>query len=140
MSNFRRVTVTVPAAVLKAADRLAARLDRSRSWVVAEALRRLTAQPESARTPGHLGETASVPAAVPAPPTPPSELRGAFRAAELARLESDLALTPEQRVHVAEEIARTSPSDRPWPRFRRLLQFDTYADYLDWQRFRSLEP
>lgn len=141
MSHFRRVTVTVPAAVLDAADRLATRLDRSRSWVVADALRRLTAQPESAGGAGRVSETASSPAAVrdEAPP-PPYEVQSAFRAAEAARLEGDLAMTPEQRVHVAEELARISPSDRPRPRFRRVLQFDRYADYLDWKRYRSLEP
>jgi predicted transcriptional regulator len=140
MSGFSRVTVTVPTAVLKAADRLAARLDRSRSWVVAEALRRYAAQPEAVGAVPGAGEHAFAAPAVREPPTPPYELRSAFRAAEAARLESDLALTPEQRVHVAEEIARTSPSDRPRPRFRRVLQFDTYADYLDWKRYASLEP
>jgi hypothetical protein len=140
MSAFRRVTVTVPTAILQAADRLAARLDRSRSWVVAEALRGLTAQPESAPTAGRVSEPVSLPAAVREPSPPPSEVQSAFRAAEAARLEGDLAMTPEQRVHVAEELARISPSDRPRPRFRRVLQFDTYADYLDWKRYASLEP
>jgi hypothetical protein len=140
MSLFRRVTVTVPAAVLDAADRLAARLDRSRSWVVAEALRRLIAQPEAAPAAGSVSETASSPAAVGEAPPPPNEVQAAFRAAEVARFEGDLAMTPEQRVHIAEELARISPSDRPRPQFRRVLQFDTYADYLDWKRYASLEP
>ena len=140
MSAFRRVTVTVPTAVLDAADRLAARLDRSRSWVVADALRRLTAQPESEGTADRVSETASTLAAVREAAPPSYEVQSAFRAAEQARFDGDLAMTPEQRVHVAEEIARISPSHRPRPRFRRVLQFDTYADYLDWKRYASLEP
>ena len=35
-----RITVTVPENVVQAADELARALDRSRSWVVAEAIRR----------------------------------------------------------------------------------------------------
>jgi len=140
MSDFRRVTVTVPTAVLRAADRLAARLDRSRSWVVAEALRRLAAQPEPAAAARRVSETASSPKALREAPPPSYEVQSAFRTAEAARLEGDLAMTPEQRVHVAEELARISPSDRPRPRFRRVLQFDSYADYLDWKRYASLEP
>lgn len=47
-----RVTCTLPADVLKAADGLAKRLDRSRSWVVAEALRRYVI-PQPAPAPSH---------------------------------------------------------------------------------------
>jgi predicted transcriptional regulator len=129
MSAFRRVTVTVPADVLKAADALARRLDRSRSWVVAEALRRY-AEPARA-DPG---------AAVREPTAPPYEVRQAFRAAELSRLESDLALSPERRVQIAEELARTARAGQARPRFRRVLQFDTYEAYLDWKRFAELLP
>ena len=140
MSAFRRVTVTLPATVLDAADSLATRLDRSRSWVVADAVRRLTAQPEWADGAGRVSETGSSTAAVRDAPPPSYEVQAAFREAEAVRLEGDLAMTPEQRVHAAEELASIFPSNRPRPRFRRVLQFDTYADYLDWKRYASLEP
>jgi hypothetical protein len=130
MSSYRRVTVTVPTAVLSAGDELAARLDRSRSWVVSEALRRYAELPEAS----------PVAPAVREPVAPPYEVRQAFRAAELSRLESDLALTPERRVQIAQELARTAPAGRVRPRFRRVLQFDSYDDYLDWKRFAELEP
>ena len=130
MSSYRRVTVTVPGAVLEAGDRLADRLDRSRSWVVAEALRRYAEVPEA-------GPAAH---AVREPVAPSYEVRQAFRAAELSRLESDLALTPERRVKIAEDLARTAPAGRGRPRFRRVLQFDSYDDYLEWKRFAELEP
>ena len=117
-----RVTCTVPSDVLKAADRLAGRLDRSRSWVVTEAVRRLVAEPQAI-----------------AAAAPPQGLQRAFRAAEQARLTSDLALTPAERVRVSEEIARIAPATRRRPQRGRVRQFDTYEGYLDWKRFAGLE-
>lgn len=55
-----RATCTLPADVLKAADALAKRLDRSRSWVVAEALRRyVIPQPTPAPPHGRVSESAA---------------------------------------------------------------------------------
>jgi hypothetical protein len=42
-TNYSRISITLPPEVLAAADRLAKRLDRPRSWVVAEAIRRFAA-------------------------------------------------------------------------------------------------
>jgi len=126
MMRTIRVTCTVPAEVLRAADRVAGRLDRSRSWVVTEALRRLVAAPEAGG------------AAPPGAPSP--QLQRAFRAAEQARLARDLALTPAERVRVSEEIARMAPAARRRTERGRVRQFDTYGDYLDWKRFAGLEP
>ena len=39
--TLERITITIPQPLLAAADELAARLDRSRSWVLAEAVRRM---------------------------------------------------------------------------------------------------
>ena len=121
-----RVTCTVPAEVLRAADRVAGRLDRSRSWVVTEALRRLVGAPEAGG------------AAPPAARSP--QLQRAFRAAEQARLARDLALTPAERVRVSEEIAKMAPAGRRRSERGRVRQFATYEDYLDWKRFAGLEP
>jgi hypothetical protein len=126
MMKTIRVTCTVPAEVLRAADRVAGRLDRSRSWVVTEALRRLVAAPDAGG------------AAPPGAPSP--QLQRAFRAAEQARLARDLALTPAERVRVSEEIARMAPAARRRAQRGRVRQFDTYEDYLDWKRFAGLEP
>jgi len=135
MTSYRRVTVTVPVDVLREADRLAKSLDRSRSWVVTEALRRFAgAPPVSGKTLPPGGP------AVREEPAPPYVVRQAFRDAELSRLRSDLALTPADRVRLAEELARVAPDNRPRPRFRRVLQFDSYEDYLDWKRFASVQP
>jgi hypothetical protein len=71
---------------------------------------------------------------------PPDEVRRAFDEANLSRLRSDLALTPEQRVHLGEELARVAAAARPRPRFQRVIQFDRYEDYLDWKRFGDRAP
>ncbi len=134
MTTYRRVTVTVPAEVLKAADALARRLDRSRSWVVAEAVARYAATSSGDAAPSGSRLV------VREEHTPPYEVRRAFRDAELSRLEGDLALTPEQRVRLAEEIARTAPEGRPRPRFRRVVQFDSYDDYLVGRRLAEVQP
>jgi plasmid stability protein len=76
----------------------------------------------------------------PAPVGQSYEVRRAFDEANLSRLRSDLALTPEQRVRLAEEIARVEPSGRPRPRFQRVIQFERYEDYLDWKRFADVAP
>ena len=123
MTNTVRVTCTVPAEVLRSADRLAARLDRSRSWVVTEAVRRLVAAPE--------------PGPPPAREASP-RLQRAFRAAEQARLTSDLAMTPAERVRISETIARTTPVGGRSAQRNRVLQFETYESYLDWKRFAGL--
>jgi hypothetical protein len=80
------------------------------------------------------GREASAAARVREPDAPPYEVRRAFEEADRSRLRSDLALTPEQRVHLAEELARTAASAGPRPRFQRVIQFDRYDDYLDWKR------
>ncbi len=134
MTTYRRVTITIPDDVLQAADRVADRLDRSRSWVVSEALRGYTAAPDDA------GKPRARTLAVRGESGPPYQVRKAFRDAELSRLASDLRLTPEQRVRAAEEIARTAPDDRARPRYRRVLQFDSFEDYLDWKRFAEVQP
>jgi hypothetical protein len=123
MTRTVRVTCTVPAEVLRSADRLAARLDRSRSWVVTEAVRRLVAAPEASPAPAREA---------------PPRLQRAFRAAEQARLTSDLAMTPAERVRISETIARTTPVGGRSAQRNRVLQFETYESYLDWKRFAGL--
>jgi predicted nucleotidyltransferase len=75
---YARIAITLPATDLAAADRLAKALDRSRSWVIAESIRRYTA-------------------AEAAPPQSPG--LGPYR---LEQLKADLSLTPEQRVRAAQ--------------------------------------
>lgn len=132
-----RVTVTLPAPLLKQADRRASALQRSRSWVVAEALRRFLAASlqQGGRAPAALVVRESAERAYLAGPDPQ----------RLAQLEADVALTPEQRVFEAErtsrqaETAATAAAARP-PRVRAIRSFDRYEDFVDWRRVRDLVP
>ena len=131
-SNFARISITLPRELLAAADRAARRLDRSRSWVVAEAVRRYMARdvaelPQRGRAAQAVTEGAAVPYATGL---------GAYRSAQL---EADLALTPEQRVREAEQTARVAELTKPRRRGHHLQLFDQYEDYLDWKR-RELTP
>ncbi len=124
--SYRRVTVTVPADVLDAADALARRLDRSRSWVVADALRRYGAAPAEERT-AQAARTVREPA--PAPYAVASRL-GEQR---LAQLDADLRLTPEQRVREAQRTVELALRLHRPPRAHQVIAFDTYEEYLNWK-------
>jgi len=147
----------IPEPVLKAFRASAARNRRSLN---AEVLVRLEAGLEAAAAapvpPGaeraaraageaSVGEASAGPAAasaarVPEPKGRPYEVRRAFEEADLERLRSDLALTPEQRVHLGEELARVAAAARPRPRLQRVIQFERYEDYLDWKRYGDRAP
>src|ERR1043166_2758341 len=74
---FARIAITLPAQDLAAADRLARAQDRSRSWVIAEAIRRYAASGEGEPSPG----------------------LGPYR---LEQLKADPRLSPEERVRAAQ--------------------------------------
>lgn len=116
-AHFARIAITLPEKDLAAADRLARRHDRSRSWTVAEAIRRYAAADDAAAA---------------APPKAPG--LGASRRAQLIR---DLSLTPEARVRAAEETLRVTEL-RSKSRTHQLAAFDRYEDFLDWKRSRDL--
>ncbi len=119
MSEIVRISITLPQEVLAAADREAKRLDRSRSWVVAEAVRRYVAGPRQ------VGEPATVPYGAAG--------LGPYRAAQLA---ADLALTPEQRVREAERTRREAELARgAAPQGSQVRVFERYEDYLSWQQY-----
>lgn len=111
---YARIAITLPPADLRAADRLAKQLDRSRSWVFAEALRRFVEDEAAAREGTRLDRS---------------------RRAQLAR---DLRLTPADRVRFAEagaELARRAadvPGDAP-------LAFPSHAAFRAWRKQSGLE-
>lgn len=115
--RFARIAITLPEKDLAAADRLAKRLDRSRSWTMAEAIRRYVRVDDAATRP---------------PPDAPG--LGPSRRAQLIR---DLALTPEARVRAAEETLRLT-GVRSRSRTHHIVAFDRYEDFLDWKRNRDL--
>jgi predicted nucleotidyltransferase len=117
---FARIAITLPPEVLKSADRLAGKLDRSRSWVVAEAIRRYAAS-AAERTPGLVAEE---PARY--DPRFGIPIRPGLGPYRQLQLESDLRLTPEERIRAAEETALISrlvrkpgQPPRPEPDFRK---------------------
>jgi hypothetical protein len=125
-----RITVTIPGDLVRAADEQARALDRSRSWVIADALKRQVA-PDGAGT-GAAATTGG-------PATPATDTRGLGRFRH-AQLQADLRLSPEQRVREAERTARVSELRGRRPSSNRVLTFDRYEDYLDWQRREELTP
>lgn len=121
---YARIAITLPPDVLETADRLAARLDRSRSWVLAEAVRRF-------EEPAPLVPSPAVVRVAPAGyDISQSPGLGPLRAAQL---ESDLRLTPSERIRAAEESARLGRRSQH-RRMNQLLSFDRPEDYLAWKR------
>jgi predicted transcriptional regulator len=113
-----RISITLPRDVLVAADKRARELDRSRSWLIVEAIR------------AHVRESAPAPAVTPG-----------LGPQRLAQLQSDLRLTPERRVRAAEENVRLAERVRRVPRpSQRLLSFDHYEDYVIWKRRELASP
>lgn len=106
---YARIAITLPEEDLAAADRLATDLDRSRSWVVAEAVRHYVA--DQSRVPD-------------------------LDASRREQLRRDLALTPLDRIRAAAEgvqivaQAATGPIAEP-------LRFASYDDFLAWSRTRE---
>lgn len=117
-----RVTITIPEELLAAADRRARELDRSRSWVIADTLQRgLSPRPQSEDRPAVVRE-------------PVVGYQAGLGQQRLAQLEADLRLTPTERVRVAESTAKIGRLiTRPGPS-KRVLIFDRYEDYLEWDR------
>lgn len=116
-----RISITLPRDVLAAADRRARELDRSRSWVIVEAVRAFLAAPRA-----RVREPAAPPYGVATPGLGPQRL---------AQLESDLRLSPEERIRAGEETARLGERvRRASGRANRLITFERYEDYLEWKR------
>jgi predicted transcriptional regulator len=123
--TLSRVTITVPPDVLAEADRRAEELHRSRSWLVAEALRAYLAARE-------------------AQPTVVREVGGTYAAGlgpgRLAQLTADLELTPEERVRLAQQAADARPPRRRPEQPDRVICFDRLEDYFAWERHEDLAP
>lgn len=108
-----RISATVPDELIAATDRYAASVDRSRSWVISESLRRYLQEADRDEA--------------------PRELAPGLGESRLGQLRADLQLTPRKRVEEAERTAREARLDRPSAR-ELLIMFDTFEDYLEWDR------
>jgi len=110
---FARIAITLPQADLEAADRLAAESDRSRSWIVAEALRCYVVSRESRADAGGLG------------------------ASRREQVRRDLALTPLERVRAGEEGVRVVELQQRGQVAVEPLRFASFDDFLTWRRLRA---
>src|SRR2546423_11995420 len=98
---FTRVSIPLPRDVLAAADRRARALDRSRSWLIVEALRAYLATAAGSASGGVQGPDAPVYAV--------REVADARR----RHLEADLKRSPAERLLRAEQLARLARQVRP---------------------------
>ena len=110
---FAKIAITLPQPDLAAADRLAAEHDRSRSWIIAEALRQYVAR-------------ADAPDAT--APLDPSRL---------AQLRRDLTLTPLARILASEESVQVVGGTPNAHGATAPLIFDDYDAFLAWHRDRN---
>lgn len=115
MTGYAKIAISLPQNDLADLDRLAAELDRPRSWVVAHAVRRLIADHRDA------GEHRLDPQ----------------RRVQVRR---DLALTAEERVRAADELLVVGSADllgRPQqdtPHHTPQQRFATYDEFAIWRR------
>jgi hypothetical protein len=112
-----RISITIPEELLEAADLRAKELRRSRSWVLGDALRSYLATP----APSAVREP---PAAYVAGPT----------GSRLEQLQADLALTPKERVALAQETVLVSELTHPRRRRDQVLLFDSIEEFHAWER------
>lgn len=131
-SPSARIAIALPGNDLASADRLARRHDRSRSWIVAEAIRRFVAADDAANASARVLQQPNAASAAAAVPTQPR--LGDSRRAQLI---SDLSLTPEARVRAAEETLRLSELQSTSGTHR--IASDEYEDFLDWKRRRDIQ-
>jgi hypothetical protein len=121
---FTRISITLPRDVLAAADRRARALDRSRSWLIAEAIRAFLAAPASPS--GTVRESAAPVYAV-------QEVAEARR----RHLAADLKRSPAERLRRAEQLARLARQVKPRRgRRQQVIGFDSYEDFYAWKKAR----
>jgi predicted transcriptional regulator len=106
---YARIAITLPPDVLGAADKLARELDRSRSWVVAEAVRQYA-----------LNSTERA-----------SETIAAARDELLRR---ELALSPAERLKRAEDLLHLARLAHPRKPRTQIIAFDSAEEFAEWKR------
>lgn len=112
--SLERISMTIPADALRLADKLAKAWDRSRSWVLAEAVRRLDGE------------------AGPSIESPKPAALDSYRRQQLV---ADMALSVEERVIAAERTAREVPAKSFAALF---IAFDRAQDYDDWKLLEAI--
>ena len=122
-----RISITIPESLLEAADRKAKELDRSRSWVISDALRNTLVEAPAESVAGRPVDQVYEPVRVYSPRS--IEGLGSYR---LNQLRADLDLTPTERVREAEKTGRVGSLREGKSYGNRIITFDRFEDYLDW--------
>jgi len=114
---YSRIAITLPRDILASLDRRARELHRSRSGLIVDAVRAFLTAPAAVREPrAAYGE----------------DEVGTARREQLAR---DLARSPAERLHRAEQAARLARAARPpRPARQQIIGFDSYEDFYEWKR------
>ncbi len=110
MTKAAKIAITIPPEDLKAADQLAARLGRSRSWVLSEALRRFVQH---------------------------ERLTQELDASRATQLRRDLTLTAAQRVREGEapgDVTAWPTASEMSTRLDEPHRFATYDEFDAWRR------
>ena len=132
-----RITVTIPEHLVREADARAEALGRSRSWVLAEALRGYLHGPDA----GTVREAASSPYLAGGSSHPgaiPVDAAAEVAASRRRRLKAELALDPVERLLRAEEIARLGETAPRPLAGAQIVAFDSYEAYYEWKRNRLI--
>lgn len=108
---YARIAITLPPETLRAADELAAQQDRSRSWIIAEAIRQYAASQSLGANVGYsLG---------------PSRFE---------QLQRDASLSAQERVLIAEEtLSQSAVANRNGTQ-DIARSFSSFDEFLAWQR------
>lgn len=122
--NLTRISITIPPGLVEAADRRAAAMDRSRSWLVVEALRAYLNRPRATAAVGK----------------PTATYLPGLGEHRMLQLEADLALSTEERVAAAEQTALVAKLRARPPQRDRIIGFDRLEDFLAWEQREDLNP
>ena len=126
--SLKRISITIPPELVEKADEKAADLDRSRSWVLVDALRRYLERPP-------VGAEALDHEATLAVHEPSVGYAAGLGPSRIAQLDADLRLTAEERVIAAERTAAMFTGGGSAP--DAVLSFERYEDYVDWKRLEA---
>jgi predicted transcriptional regulator len=123
-TRIARISITLPAELVRYADREAKRLGRPRSWVIAEALR-AASEAGSSEASLRVVEPAAGPYAA---------IAGELRAADRRRLRAALALSPAERLRRAGELVRLARAARPSHGRVQIAAFETFEEFWRWKQ------
>ena len=134
-----RITITIPQDLVAAADHKALSLDRSRSWVLVEALRQYLETPSAPlATREPLAPPYGPGAPASAPYSTPVDAAAEVAASRRHHLQAELVLPPLERLQRAEQIARLGQTaNLPHPS-AQVVGFDNYEDYYEWKKSRLI--